>query len=192
MQRRAFLLGAAGLTALAACQRAAPHYHAIDITGASYALDFSLTGPQQRAYTLADFKGSYLLVFFGFTQCPDVCPTALSRAVEIRRKLGADAARVKVVFITIDPERDTPAMLADYMRAFDPGFIGLGGDLEQTAKVAANYRIFYKKVPSGSSYTMDHTAITYVIDPAGQIRLAFKHQQSADECAQDLRTLMQA
>lgn len=191
MHRRSFILGAAaGLLPLAGCDQPAPHYTAIDVTGAPFDTAFSLDGPGGRKYALADFRGKYVMLFFGFTQCPDVCPTALSRAVEIRRQLGKDAARVQVVFITIDPERDTPALLAEYMAAFDPGFIGLHGDMHQTAQVAANFKIYYKKVASGSSYTMDHTALTYVLDDKGQMRLAMKHQSTAEECAADLRSLM--
>ncbi|CDG83642.1 SCO family protein [Janthinobacterium agaricidamnosum] len=191
MHRRSFILSAAGgLLPLAGCDSQPPHYTAIDITGAAYGPDFHLEGPAGRRYSLADFRGQYVMLFFGFTQCPDVCPTALSRAVEIRRKLGADGARVKVVFVSVDPERDTPALLAEYMAAFDPDFLGLHGDLAQTARAAADFKIFYKKVPSGSSYTMDHTAITYVFDDKGKIRLAMKHEETADECAADLRSLM--
>ena len=121
---------------------------------------------------------------------PDVCPTALSRAVEIKRVLGADGNKLQIVFATVDPERDSGALLAEYMRAFDPTFVSVRGNLAQTAKAAADFKIFYRKVPSGSSYTMDHTAITYVFDADSKIRLAFKHDQSAQQCADDLRKLM--
>jgi protein SCO1/2 len=141
---------------------------------------------------LADFKGKYVMLFFGFTQCPDICPTTLARAVDIRKQLGPDGDRVQVLFVTIDPERDTTALLAHYMRAFDPAFLGLRGDLEQTRQVASDFKIFYQKVPTGSSYTMDHTAITYVFDARGKIRLAFKHLQTVDEGAADLRALMRS
>src|SRR5450830_1811855 len=115
MKRRLFLLaGTAGLLTLAACeQEPKPHYNGLDLTGGDYKPDFKLSGPDGRVYTLADFKGKYVMVFFGFTQCPDVCPTALSRAVEIRQKLGADGDKLQVIFISIDPERDTPALLAN-------------------------------------------------------------------------------
>ena len=142
--------------------------------------------------TLADFKGQALMVFFGFTQCPDVCPTALTRALEIRQLLGPDGQRLAVAFITIDPERDTPEVLKAYVGAFDPGFVALRGDEAQTAEVAREFKVFYKKVPTGASYTMDHSAITYVFDPEGRLRVAFRHEQDAQDCAADLRQILQA
>ena len=179
---------------LAACGKPEPkpHYNGIDLTGGDYKPDFKLSGPDGRVYTLADFKGKYVMVFFGFTQCPDVCPTALSRAVEIRNKLGPDADKLQVIFISIDPERDTAVLLGEYMRAFDPSFLGLRTDPQNTAQTAFNYKVFYRRVPSGSSYTMDHTAISYVLDKEGRMRLGLKHQLTADECAQDIKTLMTA
>jgi protein SCO1/2 len=198
MQRRSFLraltpvvLGA-GFVTLAGCQRKAEKFNAIDITGAPYGQALQLHGSDGRIHNLAEFKGQYVMLFFGFTQCPDICPTALTRAVYIRKQLGTDGQRVKVLFVTIDPERDTQELLAEYMRAFDPGFLGLRGNAAETAQVAKDFKVFYEKVPNGSSYTMDHTAITYVFDAVGRIRLAFKHEQTADQCAQDLRTLMQS
>ncbi|MFZ6653735.1 SCO family protein [Undibacterium sp. TJN19] len=198
MQRRSFiraltpLILGAGLVTLAGCQRRAEKFTAIDITGAPYGQALQLQGSDGRAHSLADFKGQYVMLFFGFTQCPDICPTALTRAVNIRKQLGADGKRVQVLFVTIDPERDTQELLAEYMRAFDPSFLGLRGSLAETAQVAKDFKVFYEKIPNGSSYTMDHTAITYVFDAAGRIRLAFKHEQTAAQCAQDLRTLMQS
>lgn len=189
--RRAFVLSglAAGALALTGCgQKEA--YHGIDITGAEYARDFSLTDPDGRTRTLADFKGQAVLVFFGFTQCPDVCPTALVRAAEIRNLLGADGARLQVLFVTIDPERDTPVVLKAYTEAFDPSFLGLYGNAEQTVAVAREFKVTYKKVPTGSSYTMDHSTLSYLFDPAGKLRLALRHASSAQECAQDIRRIL--
>ena len=179
MKRRLFLLaGTAGLLTLAACEPAPkPHYNGLDLTGGDYK---------------PDFKGKYVMVFFGFTQCPDVCPTALSRALEIRQKLGADGDKLQVIFISIDPERDTPELLGEYMRAFDPSFLGLRTDPKSTAQTAFNYKVFYRRVPSGSSYTMDHTAISYVLDTEGRMRLGLKHQLTGDECVQDIKTLMKS
>jgi len=192
MQRRTLLTALAAAAALPLAAHAAPPaYTGIDVTGSSIGPDFRLFYGDGKPASLQDFKGKYVLLFFGFTQCPDVCPTALSRAVEIKKLLGADGNKLQVLFVTVDPERDTAALLAEYMRAFDPGFIGLRGDAAQTAKAAKDFKIFYRKVPSGSSYTMDHTAITYVFDAAGKIRLAFKHEQTAQQCAADLRQLMQ-
>jgi protein SCO1/2 len=192
MQRRIFIsMMVAALTALpAAPGLAAPAFNGIDITGAAIGPDYKLFYADGKPASLRDFKGKYVLLFFGFTQCPDVCPTALARAVEIKRLLGADGNKLQIVFATIDPERDTGALLADYMRAFDPSFVSVRGNAEQTAKTAADFKIFYRKVPSGGSYSMDHTAITYVFDADGKIRLAFKHEQTAQQCADDLRKLM--
>ena len=192
MQRRTLLTAMAAMAASPlAAHAAASAYTGIDITGSSIGPDFRLFYGDGKPASLLDFKGKYVLLFFGFTQCPDVCPTALSRAVETKKLLGADGDKLQVLFVTVDPERDTAALLAEYMRAFDPGFVGLRGDAAQTAKAAKDFKIFYRKVPSGSSYTMDHTAITYVFDATGKIRLAFKHDQTAQQCAADLRKLMQ-
>jgi protein SCO1/2 len=176
--------------AVAGCQKAPVAYTGMDITGAEYARDFALKDPEGRVRTLADFRGQAVVLFFGFTQCPDVCPTALARAAEIRRLLGEDGQRLQVLFVTIDPERDTPTVLGAYTQVFDPGFIGLYGDLEQTAAVAREFKVYYKKVPTGASYTMDHSSFSYVFDPLGKPRLVLRHEQSAQECADDLRQLL--
>jgi protein SCO1/2 len=185
MQRRLFITS---LAALPLAAQAA--FTGIDITGSNIGPDYKLFYGDGKPASLRDFKGKYVLLFFGFTQCPDVCPTALSRAVEIKRLLGADGDKLQVVFVTIDPERDTAPLLAEYMRAFDPSFVAVRGNAEQTAKAAADFKIFYRKVPSGSSYSMDHTALTYVFDASGKIRLALKHEQTAQQCVADLRQLM--
>ncbi len=152
--------------------------------------DFQLqdTGGQLRR--LADYRGHPVMLFFGFTQCPDICPTALTRAIEIKGLLGADADKLRVLFITVDPERDTPDILRAYTQAFDPAFVGLRGDAEQTRAAAQSFKVFYQKVATGSSYTMDHTALTYIIDAQGKLRLALRHQQTAEQCVQDLRTVL--
>ncbi|WP_420225138.1 SCO family protein [Pigmentiphaga litoralis] len=177
------------LAALAACSRKA-EYHGIDLSQATFATDFKLQDPAGKERTLADFPGKAVMVFFGFTQCPDVCPTALARAVEMRGIMGADADKVQVIFITIDPERDTPEVLKAYTEAFDPTFVGLRGDLTETKATADAFKVFYQKVPTGTSYTMDHTSLTYVFDQKGKLRLALRHDQSAQECASDIKTLM--
>lgn len=192
LTRGAGAAGALAVLGLTACSEAKPSFNAIDLTGAEYARDFRLTDMDGRERTLADFKGQALMVFFGFTQCPDVCPTALTRALEIRQLLGPDGQRLAVAFITIDPERDTPEVLKAYVGAFDPGFVALRGDEAQTAEVAREFKVFYKKVPTGASYTMDHSAITYVFDPEGRLRVAFRHEQDAQDCAADLRQILQA
>ena len=131
------------------------------------------------------------MMFFGFTQCPDICPTALSRAPEVKRLLGAVANKVQVIFVSVDPERDLPAVLREYTAAFDPEFLGLYTSVEDTRKVADEFRVFYRKVPTGGSYSMDHTATSYVFDPAGQLRLAVAYQSTAESIAADVRTLIQ-
>ncbi|NVM87332.1 protein SCO1/2 [Variovorax sp. SG517] len=196
MQRRRLLLSAGGLAAvasLAGCDRLLPaRFNGVDITGANYAQDFRLTDADGRERTLADFKGKAVMMFFGFTQCPDVCPTALVRAAEIKKLLGADGERLQVIFVTVDPERDSPVVLKAYTQAFDPSFIGLYGDMQRTSQTAKDFKVFYRKVPTGSSYTMDHSAFSYVFDPKGKIRIVLRHEQSAQECADDLHRILQA
>jgi len=192
-KRRAWLLLAAAATvaSLPACQQRAPQaFKGIDITGAEYARSFSLADAGGTTRTLADFKGKLVMVFFGFTQCPDVCPAALSRAVEVRKLLGADAEKVQVMLVTIDPERDTPEVLRNYVKAFDPSFIALRGDLKATAATAKEFKVFYQKVPTASSYTMDHTAVSYVFDPKGRLRLALTHGLPAQDFTADLKALL--
>lgn len=192
-RRRAWLLlaASASLASLPACQQRAPQaFKGIDVTGAEYARSFSLADADGTTRTLADFKGKVVMVFFGFTQCPDVCHTALSRAVEVRKLLGADAEKVQVVLVTVDPERDTPEVLRNYVKAFDPSFIALCGDLQATAATAKEFKVFYLKVPTASSYTMDHTALTYVFDPKGRVRLALTHDMPAQNVAADLKALL--
>ncbi|HEX5344290.1 MAG TPA: SCO family protein [Duganella sp.] len=186
MHRRLFI---SSLAALPLAVHAAG-FTAIDITGANIGPDYQLSYSDGKPASLRDFKGKYVMLFFGFTQCPDVCPTTLARATEIKRLLGADGDKLQVVFVTVDPERDTGTLLAEYMRAFDPTFVAVRGNAEQTAKAAKDFKIFYRKVPSGSSYTMDHTALTYIFDANGKIRLAVKHEQTAQQVAADLRLLM--
>jgi len=187
-RRRLLVAGSAAL--VAACQPAAPAFHGIDLTGADYAKGFRLRDPEGRTRTLADFKGQAVLLFFGFTQCPDVCPTALARAAQAKALLGELGARLQVIFVTVDPERDTPQVLQAYTKAFDESFLGLYGSLDETAELARNFKAYYKKVPTGASYTMDHTALSYVYDPAGQLRVVLRHDQTAEQYAQDLRRLL--
>ena len=168
----------------------AGRFNGLDVTGAAWGRDFSLQDPQGRTRTLADFKGQAVVLFFGFTQCPDVCPTALSRAAAVMQQLGPAAERVQVIFVTVDPERDSPAVLAEYTKAFHPRFLGLMADAAATERTAKDFKVFYRKVPTGGSYTMDHTALSFVFDPAGRLRLAVRHEASADELAQDLKRLL--
>ncbi len=177
--------------ALAGCGDGKPQFRNTDITGADYAKGFALTDHNGRKVTLADYKGKVVTVFFGFTQCPDVCPTALAEMREVVARLGADAGKLQVLFITIDPERDTQALLAQYVPAFHPSFVGLYGDMTTTAAVAKDFKVFYQKVPGKApgSYTMDHSAGTYVFDPQGRLRL-FVRPAPASEPAASLERLV--
>lgn len=185
-------LAALATAVLAACSPPSPTLDASDITGASFGRDFSLEDPKGAARTLADFRGKAVVLFFGYTQCPDVCPTTLSTLAQAMKLLGADADRVQVLFVTIDPARDTPALLARYVPAFDPRFFGLRGDAEATARAAKEFRIVYEKVPgpTSGSYTMDHSAGSYVFDPQGRLRLYVAYGQGAEIYAHDLRILL--
>lgn len=155
-----------------------------DITGVEYARDFHLTDHTGRPRSLADFKGKVVSIFFGYTQCPDVCPTTMAEMHTVLQQLGpADAAKVQVLFITIDPERDTPTLLSQYVPAFDPSFIGLRGDAAVTAQTAKDFKVFYEKVPGKTpgTYSMNHTAGSYVYDPQGRLRLFVQHTGPTDD-----------
>jgi protein SCO1/2 len=193
MRRRLLALGlAAGLLA-AGCGPSAPSFRSTDITGASFGRELALRDHTGRGRTLADFRGKAVVIFFGFTQCPDVCPTALSMLVEAKRQLGDEGARVQGLFVTIDPERDTPQLLASYVPAFDPTFLGLYGDAAATERVAKEFKVIYRKVPGSTpeTYTMDHSAGMYVFDPQGRLRLYVRHERIGEDLAPDLRTLLQ-
>ena len=174
MNRRCFLTVAlSAALALAGCD-SKPAFKNTDVTGLDYAKDFHLTDQNGKPRSMADFKGKVVTVFFGYTQCPDVCPTTMAEMKSVMQKLGpADAARVQVLFITIDPERDTPALLKQYVPAFDPTFLGLYGDMATTEKTAKDFKVYFKKAPGKTpgSYSMDHSAGTYVYDPQGSLRL---------------------
>jgi protein SCO1/2 len=163
-----------------------------DVTGLDYAKGFSLTDHTGKSRTLADYKGKVVLVFFGYTQCPDVCPTTMAEMASVMQKLGPQADQVQVLFITLDPERDTPSLLASYVPAFDKRFVGLYGTPEQTAKVAKDFKVFYSKVPGKEpgSYTIDHTAGSYVFDREGRLRLFIRHGGGADPIVHDIRQLL--
>jgi protein SCO1/2 len=180
------------LLALGGCERRGGDvpFQSIDVSGADWGRDFRLQDADGRTVQLADFRGRCVLLFFGFTQCPDVCPTALSRAAAVMQRLGAQATKLQVIFVTVDPERDTPAVLREYTRAFHPSFIGLHADQATTASMAQSFKVFYQKVPTGGSYTMDHTATSYVFDPTGRLRLAVRHEQDAASLAADITRLL--
>ena len=148
-------------------------FRGIDVTGAEYARDLPLTDHNGQQRSLKDFAGKVVVVFFGFTQCPDVCPTSMQELAEVKRSLGADGDRLQGIFVTVDPERDTAEVLKAYMGNFDPSFLALRGSPEQLAAVAKDFKVYYKKVEgkTDTSYTMDHSAGSYVYDPAGRLRV---------------------
>ncbi len=187
---RAGLL-AACFALLAGCQPK-HKFENTDITGAGYGKQFELTDHTGKTRTLADFKGKAVAIFFGYTQCPDVCPTTMVMMREVMRQLGPDADRVQVLFITIDPERDTQALLTQYVPSFDPRFIGLTGTPERIAATAKEFKVFYQKVPTanGESYTMDHFAGMYLYDPQGRLRLFVRYGQAPEPIVNDLRALL--
>lgn len=184
-------------TVLAGCDKggnAAPAvaFRATDITGASYAGGFELPDANGKPRSLSDFKGKAVVVFFGYTHCPDVCPTTLARLAEVRRLLGPQGSALQAVFISVDPERDTAEILKAYMNAFDDSFVALRGSLEQTAQVARDFKVIFMKVPGkeAGQYTMDHTAASYVFDPKGRVRLYLRHNLPVTDIAHDVKALI--
>ena len=175
---------------LACCTK--PGFNNIDISGASYARDFALTDVGGVRRTLADYRGKVVVLFFGYTHCPDVCPTTLAQLAQARRLLGADADRVQVLFVTLDPQRDAPQLLARYVPAFDPSFVGLTGSPQQIEAAAREFKVFFQKVdgPTPDSYTFDHSAGSFVFDPQGHIRLYVSDKARADQIAPDLKRLL--
>jgi protein SCO1 len=187
------LLAAGGGLFLAGCSDKAPSFVSVDITGADYARDFSLVDHNGQTRSIKDFAGKVVVVFFGYTQCPDVCPTSMSELAEIRKLLGADGERLQGIFITVDPDRDTPEVLKAYMGNFDASFLALRpSSPEQLAALAKDFKAYYKKVDgrTPTSYTMDHSAGSYVFDPQGRIRLFTRYGMGAPALAGDLRQLL--
>ena len=171
-----------------------PEFKNVDITGSTaFGKDFSLIDPDGKVRTLADFKGKAVVMFFGYTQCPDVCPTTLTEMQQVMTLLGPKSDKVQVLFVTVDPDRDTAAILKQYVPSFDSRFLGLRlADEAALEKVTKDFKIYYKKVPgsSPSSYTMDHSAGSYAFDPEGRLRLYIKHAQGPETLAHDLKELL--
>jgi protein SCO1 len=195
LTRRLMLLGLPTLVAcdpFFAASSKKPVFHSVDITGANYARELALPDPNGQLHTLADFKGKVTLVFFGFTQCPDMCPSTMVELADIKKSLGTDGERLQVVFVSVDPERDTPEILQAYMTSFDPSFIALRGTPEQTLATAKEFKVYFAKVPGKTegSYTMDHTVGSYVFDPQGKVRLFMRSGQSSDALTSDLKALL--
>jgi protein SCO1 len=188
------------LATLAGCDKlglgasAAPAvaFQGVDVTGANFGHTLSLPDIAGQTRTLTDFKGKVTVVFFGYTQCPDVCPTTMVELAQVKKSLGADADKLQAVFITIDPERDTPAILKAYMASFDPSFVALRGTLEQTQAAAKEFKVFFAKVPGRSegSYTMDHTAGAYVLDTKGNLRVFERYGGGVAALTSDVKVLI--
>lgn len=182
-----------GALFLAGCGKSEPAFQNLDLTGnKQFGTDFSMPDTSGKLRTLADYKGKAVVLFFGYTHCPDVCPTTMAELTQALQQLGPDAKRVQVLFVTVDPERDTPQVLSQYVHAFDPSFVGLRPTDAQLAKVAKDFRVYYAKVPGKTpdSYTMNHTAASYVFDPSGTLRLFARDGQGAQPWVHDLKLLL--
>jgi protein SCO1/2 len=180
-----------GLGSTAGTAPATASFHGVDITGADYAHKLQLKDVDGRMRDLSEFKGKVVFVFFGFTQCPDVCPTTMAELAEVRKRLGPDGKRVQGVFVTVDPERDTAAVLKAYLGGMDPSFIGLRGELPEIEAASREFKVFYQKVPTkDNNYTMDHTAGAFVFDPDGQVRLFVRYGTKVEDLTADIRQLL--
>lgn len=192
-----FLIAACAVSAgvfgvLAGCSEQKPAFASIDVTGANYAKDFELTDHNGQVRHLTDFKGKVTVMFFGYTQCPDVCPTSMAELAEIKAALGKDADRLQGVFVTVDPQRDTPEVLKEYMQNFDPSFLALYTTPEKLVDLAKDYKVYYKKVDgkTPTSYTMDHSAGSYVYDTKGQLRLFTRYGSGVQALGSDIKLLL--
>ncbi|MDR1889787.1 MAG: SCO family protein [Zoogloeaceae bacterium] len=170
----------------------APLFHAEALVDPQYGRDFRLTDHNGQTRTLADWRGKVVLIFFGYTQCPDVCPSALYRSAQVMERLGSQAEKVQMLFITLDPARDTPELLRTYVPSFHPSFLGLFASEEQTPQLARDFQVFYRINPGQTpgSYTVDHSVTTYAYDPAGRLRLAIRHDITPEELAEDIQRLL--
>ena len=187
------LLAAASAASLAGCLQSKQSFNAVDITGADYAKDFSLKDANGATRTLADFKGKVVVLFFGYAQCPDVCPTTMTEMAQVKQQLGAAADKLQVVFVTVDPERDTPEVMKAYMGAFDPSFVALVPTPEQLPAVAKDFKVYYKKAEgkTPTSYSMDHSAASFVYDPQGRLRLYVRYGTGVPAMVSDVKALLQ-
>ena len=177
---------------LGGCTESKPQFRGVDITGADYARDLRLTDHNGQVRSLQDFKGKAVIVFFGYTQCPDVCPTALAELAEVKKLLGTDGDKLQGIFVTVDPARDTAEVLKAYMGNFDPSFLALIPTPEQLATVAKDFKVYYKRVEgkTPTSYTMDHSAGSYLYDPQGRLRVYNRYGSGAPALAADVKQLL--
>jgi protein SCO1/2 len=187
------------LAALSACGGAgeAPKFKLTDVSGAGFGKELNLTDHHGKPRTLADFRGKVVTVFFGFTHCPDACPTTMVEMAQVAKELGADADKLQVLFVTVDPERDTQKVLSQYVPSFNPGFLGLYGDAEATARAAKEFKVYFNKQPpkgraAGASYGVDHSAGTFILDPQGRLRLFAQYGTAAEAILHDVRLLMRS
>ena len=185
---------AAGIGVSGCTPEAKTTFNAVDMTGADYAKDFSLTDADGKVRTLADFKGKVVVLFFGYAQCPDVCPTTMTEMAQVKQALGADADKLQVLFITVDPARDTPTVMKAYMGAFDPSFVALIPTPEQLAATAKDFKAYYKKVDgtTPTSYSMDHSAASYLYDPQGRLRLYARYGTGVPAMVADIKALLKS
>lgn len=179
--------------ALAGCSDPKPSFHAVDMTGADYAKGFTLKDADGKERTLADFKGKVVVLFFGYAQCPDVCPTTMTEMAQVKQQLGKDGDKLQVLFVTVDPDRDTPEVMKAYMGAFDPAFVALIPTQEQLAAMAKDYKAYYKKVDgkTPTSYSMDHSAASYIYDTQGRLRLYARYGAGVAPMVADVKALIQ-
>jgi len=186
--------GIAATLGLAACSEPRPSFNAVDITGADYAKDFSLKDADGKVRTLADFKGKVVVLFFGYAQCPDVCPTTMTEMAQVKQQLGSDGDKLQVLFVTVDPARDTPEVLKAYMGAFDPGFVALIPTADQLATIAKDFKVYFKKVEgkTPTSYSMDHSAASFVYDTQGRLRLYARYGAGVAPMVSDVKALLKS
>ena len=186
------LFASVPLAMLSACSDPRPQFAAVDITGADYAQGFSLSDHNGRPRSLKDFAGKVVVVFFGYTQCPDVCPTSMLELAQVRKALGADGERLQGIFISVDPERDTPEVLKSYMSNFDPSFVALRPTPDRLAATAKDFKVYYKKVEGKTpgSYSMDHSAGSYVYDTQGRLRLYTRYGSGVPALVSDVGILL--
>lgn len=192
LMKVAFAACAMSAAFLSGCSEQKPAFASVDVTGADYAKNFELADHNGQVRRLTDFAGKVTVIFFGYTQCPDVCPTSMAELAEVKTLLGKDGELVQGLFVTVDPERDTPELLKAYMSNFDPSFLALRTSPEQLALLAKDYKVYYKKVPgsTATSYTLDHSAGSYVYDPKGQLRLFTRYGSGAKVLAADIALLL--
>jgi len=188
----AILAGASGV--LTACSESSPSFSSVDVTGANYAKDFSLTDHNGKLRQLSDFKGKVVVVFFGFTQCPDVCPTSMAELAEVKKALGRDGDKLQGLFVTVDPARDTPEVLKGYMENFDPSFLALYTTPEKLAELAKDFKVYYKRAEgkTPTSYTIDHSAGSYIYDTKGNLRLFTRYGSGAKVLTSDIQQLLKS